>query len=203
MLRRTPWHVLRACSNRAWCSTEMPRYANCDTFPRMIIDLESLTRWWRDLFRCRIDLLNFSMGFNIIAPYMEFLHLNWYTCIAECSVYTWRGMPPAQCFGQGLWHHQPCWHPANSAKPFWSWPSFALQHLASCEKLLVCCLEKYLTRPYQVLNGPKHSTFEQQSLRKAVFRTFFTLTLELLPWFIKNQHAVINVHPHTKNHVHR
>ncbi len=26
-------------------------------------------------------LLNFSMGFNIIAPYMEFLHLNWY--IAE------------------------------------------------------------------------------------------------------------------------
>ncbi len=30
-------------------------------------------QWWRDL--------NFSMGFNIIAPYMEFLHLNWY--IAE------------------------------------------------------------------------------------------------------------------------
>ncbi len=25
--------------------------------------------------------LNFSMGFIIIAPYMEFLHLNW--CIAE------------------------------------------------------------------------------------------------------------------------
>ena len=42
-------------------------------------------QWWRDLFRCRIDLLNFSMGFNIIAPYMEFLHLNWY--IAE-----WYGM---------------------------------------------------------------------------------------------------------------
>ncbi len=38
-------------------------------------------QWWRYLFRCRIDLLNFSMGFNIIAPYMEFLHLNWY--IAE------------------------------------------------------------------------------------------------------------------------
>ncbi len=38
-------------------------------------------QWWRNLFRCRIDLLNFSMGFNIIAPYMEFLHLNWY--IAE------------------------------------------------------------------------------------------------------------------------
>ncbi len=35
-------------------------------------------QWWRDLFRCRIDLLNFSMGFNIIAPYMEFLHLNRY-----------------------------------------------------------------------------------------------------------------------------
>ncbi len=27
-------------------------------------------QWWRDLFRCRIDLLNFSMGFNNIAPYM-------------------------------------------------------------------------------------------------------------------------------------
>ncbi len=37
------------------------------------------------LFKCRIDLLNFSMGFNIIAPYMEFLHLNWY--IAECNVF--------------------------------------------------------------------------------------------------------------------
>ncbi len=33
---------------------------------------ESPTQWWRDLFRCRTDLLNFSMGFNIIAPYMEF-----------------------------------------------------------------------------------------------------------------------------------
>ena len=43
-------------------------------------------QWWRDLFRCRIDLLNFSMGFNIIAPYMEFLHLNCY--IAE---WTWIG----------------------------------------------------------------------------------------------------------------
>ncbi len=42
-------------------------------------------QWWRDLFRCRIDLLNFSMGFNIVAHYMEFLHLNWY--LAE-----WWGM---------------------------------------------------------------------------------------------------------------
>ena len=38
-------------------------------------------QWWGNLFRCRIDLLNFSTRFNIIAPYMEFLHLNWY--IAE------------------------------------------------------------------------------------------------------------------------
>ncbi len=42
---------------------------------------EDSYQWWGDLFRCRIDLLNFSMGFNIIAPYMEFLHLNLY--IAE------------------------------------------------------------------------------------------------------------------------
>ncbi len=44
-------------------------------------------QWRRDLFRCRIDLFNFSMGFNIIAPYMEFLHLNWY--IAEWNA--WNG----------------------------------------------------------------------------------------------------------------
>ncbi len=45
------------------------------------------TQWWRNLFRYRIDLLNFSMGFNIIAPYMEFLHLNWY--IAEWTGFAW------------------------------------------------------------------------------------------------------------------
>ena len=36
-----------------------------------LFGLQSHTyQWWRDLFRWRIDLLNFSMGFNIIAPYM-------------------------------------------------------------------------------------------------------------------------------------
>ncbi len=48
--------------------------------------------WWGDLFRCKIDLLNFSMGFNIIALYMEFLELTSWTFqfshetrhIAEC-----------------------------------------------------------------------------------------------------------------------
>ncbi len=38
-------------------------------------------QWRRGLFRCRIDLLNFPMGFNIINTYMEFIHFNWY--IAE------------------------------------------------------------------------------------------------------------------------
>ena len=33
-------------------------------------------QWFQSLFRCRIELLNFSMGFNIIAPYMEMLHIN-------------------------------------------------------------------------------------------------------------------------------
>ncbi len=47
----------------------------------MCMERHFQTQWWRDLFRCRIDLLNFSMGFNIVAPYMEFPHLNWY--IAE------------------------------------------------------------------------------------------------------------------------
>ncbi len=28
-------------------------------------------QWWRGLFRCRIDLLNFSFGCNIIAPYIR------------------------------------------------------------------------------------------------------------------------------------
>ena len=34
-------------------------------------------QWWRDLFRCRIDLLNFSMGFNIIAPYCIWSFYTW------------------------------------------------------------------------------------------------------------------------------
>ena len=33
-------------------------------------------QWFQSLFRCRIELLNFVMGFNIIAPYMEMLHIN-------------------------------------------------------------------------------------------------------------------------------
>ncbi len=33
-----------------------------------------LGQWLQSLFR--IELLNFSMGFNIIAPYMEMLHIN-------------------------------------------------------------------------------------------------------------------------------
>ena len=57
-----------------------------------------LLQWWRDLFRCRIDLLNFSMGFNIVAPYMEFLHLNWY--IAE-----WLGWVTSLCaYPSEVWH---------------------------------------------------------------------------------------------------
>ncbi len=41
--------------------------------------LPSLIRyqWWRVLFRCRIDLLNFPMGFNIIAPYMVCVTHKW------------------------------------------------------------------------------------------------------------------------------
>ncbi len=34
-------------------------------------------QWWRDLFRCRIDLLNFSVGFNIVAPYMVCVTHKW------------------------------------------------------------------------------------------------------------------------------
>ncbi len=47
-------------------------------------------QWWRDVFRCRIDLLNFSMGFNIIAIYMDFLHLNWCICRMLCNTYQTR-----------------------------------------------------------------------------------------------------------------
>ena len=34
-------------------------------------------QWCRILFRCRIDLLNFSMGFNIVAPYMVCVTHKW------------------------------------------------------------------------------------------------------------------------------
>ena len=36
-----------------------------------------ISQWWRDRFRCRIDLLNFSMGFNILAPYMVCVTHKW------------------------------------------------------------------------------------------------------------------------------
>ncbi len=35
-----------------------------------------IVQWFQSLLRCKIELLNFSMGFNIIAPYMEMLHIN-------------------------------------------------------------------------------------------------------------------------------
>ncbi len=61
-----------------------------------------LYQWWGDLFRCRIDLLNFSMGFNIVAPYMEFLELNWY--IAEW--YKQIDMIVIHCYNAvSLWWH--------------------------------------------------------------------------------------------------
>ncbi len=37
----------------------------------------SANQWCRDLFKCRIDLLNFSMGFNIVAPYMVCVTHKW------------------------------------------------------------------------------------------------------------------------------
>ncbi len=33
------------------------------------------SQWFQSLFKCRIDLLNFLMGFYIIAPCMEMLHI--------------------------------------------------------------------------------------------------------------------------------
>ncbi len=36
-----------------------------------------LAQRWRGLFRCGIDLLNFSMGFNIVAPYMVCVTHKW------------------------------------------------------------------------------------------------------------------------------
>ncbi len=39
--------------------------------------LKRSVHWWRALFRCRIDLLNFSMGFNIVAPFMVCVTHKW------------------------------------------------------------------------------------------------------------------------------
>ena len=47
------------------CITLSQRYSI-----NICLPLSIYTQWWRDLFRCRIDLLNFSIGFNIIAPYI-------------------------------------------------------------------------------------------------------------------------------------
>ena len=69
----------------------------CCSYPRVVhqSELSMPYQWWRDLFRCRIDLLNFSMGFNIIAPYMEFLHLNWYLAEWYLQLYLSRWQPTA------------------------------------------------------------------------------------------------------------
>ncbi len=38
--------------------------------------LGCIIQWFLSPYRCRIELVNFAMGFNIIAPYMEMLHIN-------------------------------------------------------------------------------------------------------------------------------
>ena len=50
-------------------------------------------QWFQSLFKCRVELLNFSMGFNIIAPYMEMLHIirslhHWYW-LALIGIWHW------------------------------------------------------------------------------------------------------------------
>ncbi len=58
-------------------------------------------QWWIDLFRCRIDLLNFSMGIYIVAPYMVCVTHKWISPSLwwlwsfgasfwpDCSLYIW------------------------------------------------------------------------------------------------------------------
>ncbi len=46
-------------SQQTACFTKEMHYYTC-------IQSGIVLQWWRDLFRCRIDLLNFSTGFNII-----------------------------------------------------------------------------------------------------------------------------------------
>ena len=55
-----------------------------------LVGMCKLYQWFQPLFRCRIELLIFLMGFNIIAPYVEMLHINrslhhwyWISCISN------------------------------------------------------------------------------------------------------------------------
>ncbi len=46
-------------------------------------------QWFQSLFRCRIELLNFSIGFNITALYMAMLHINrsqWFQSLCRCRI---------------------------------------------------------------------------------------------------------------------
>ena len=59
-------------------------------------------QWFQSLFRCRIWLWNFSMGCNIIAPYMEMLHINrflhhWNVCQRGCLFYRSCARQSAKC----------------------------------------------------------------------------------------------------------
>ncbi len=64
--------------------TEFDWDADPGYWPSQGIIMLQRDQWWRDLFRCRIDLLNFSMGFNIVAPYMVCVSHKWISPSLRC-----------------------------------------------------------------------------------------------------------------------
>ena len=130
-------------------------------------------QWWRDLIRCRIDLLNFSMGFNIIGPYMEFLHLNWY--IAEWPVKEPKDPWPRVLSLPGAL--VVCWrpHPAGTwqYKVRWSVPQRHLRYplpwpcKGSCPLPEESCFIPELTAPCKVDSFIRRFRWQNISRRKA------------------------------------
>ncbi len=55
------------------------------------------TQWWRDLFRCRIDLLTFSMGFNIGVSTLELIYCCMYLHRTKTVIILWLYNDQAKC----------------------------------------------------------------------------------------------------------
>ncbi len=64
------------------CVTFLTSHANVMRLMSYVMLFLS-NQWFQSVFRCRILLLNFSMGFDIIAPYVEMLHIHHWNLLTK------------------------------------------------------------------------------------------------------------------------
>ncbi len=72
------WIKHQRCLGHSGFTAHLGFWHNASYYSRANMVLQNWPyQWWRELFRCRFDLLNFSMGFNIVAPYMVCVTHKW------------------------------------------------------------------------------------------------------------------------------